>query len=150
MDDLRDLNRAMGANALGSLTDAQAEFIEYATICLAELIPDAAQLAGFLARPAAPTRNPLPIVHLNRQYLDYARLAAKDFVAGATDKMIVMAFTPEQAALLDRLTNHNITHLALHWPGLVYRFRGELLRTVHALHRASVPYYAAAAIAVRA
>ncbi len=100
MDDLVQLNRSIAKHWLGSLSADQEEYLRYVSVCLAQLIPDAAELTGVLACARQEHLNSLSVAKLNRQYLRFARLAAKDVAAGKIEMLIRLGVTLEQAEIL--------------------------------------------------
>ncbi len=149
MDDLVQLNRSIAKHWLGSLSADQEEYLRYVSVCLAQLIPDAAELTGVLACARQEHLNSLSVAKLNRQYLRFARLAAKDVAAGKIEMLIRLGVTLEQAEILGALTNRALNRLAFGWDGAIVRFAGSAFQRGVALHGRAGRHHATAFVAIR-
>ena len=147
MDDLIKLNHRIAAHWLGSLDAGQEAYLSYASVCLGQFTHSPAELAEVAARPKLEHHNCLPVAKLNRQYLRYARLAAKDIAAGKLDMLIRLGITLEQAEVLGNLTNVALNRLAFGWDGPIVRFTGQAFERGAALHVRAAKYHATAFVA---
>lgn len=149
MDDLIQLNRRIADHWLGNLDADQEEYLAYASVCLGQLPHSAAELATAAAREKLVHHNPLPVARLNRQYLRFARLAAKDVAAGKYEMLVKLGITLEQAEVLGNLTNKAVNRLAFGWNGpIIYFVRDAFIRGT-ALHVHAAKQHATAFIATR-
>lgn len=148
MDDLTKLNRRIAKHWLGSLDSDQEVYLSYASVCLGLFIPDAAKLAQFLARSKQTHHNSLPVAKLNRQYLRFARLAAKDVTAGKVEMLVRLGVKLDQSELLSNLTNDELNRLAFGWDdGPIIEFDSQAFIRGAALHVRAAPYHATAYVA---
>jgi hypothetical protein len=79
-------------------TGSKSEFrprriLRYATVCLGQFTHSAAELTGVLACAMQGHVNSLSVAKLNRQYLRFARLAAKDVAAGKFEMLVRLGVT---------------------------------------------------------
>jgi hypothetical protein len=146
MDELVILNRRIAAHWLGFLDADHEAYLSYATVCLGQFTYRAAELAEFLARPEQKHRNALPVARLNRQYLRFARLAAKDVAAGKLEMLIRLCITLEEAEALANLTNNQLNRLAFGWDGPIIRFASHAFNRGVALHVEAAQHHATAFI----
>ena len=144
MDDLIKLNQKIVLHWLGSLDAEQEAYLTYIPVCLGQFDHDRDDLAGVLARPKQSHHNSLSVARLNRQYLRFARLAAKDVAAGKLEMLIKLGITLDQAEVLANLSNEAVTRLAFGWEeGEIIRFerhafvRGAAMRMQVARHHAT-------------
>lgn len=149
MDDLIQLNRRIAKHWLGSLDADQEEYLCYAAVCLSQFTHSAAELTGFLACARQTHVNSLPVAKLNRQYLRFARLAAKDVAAGKFEMLIRLGITLEQADVLSSLTNVALNRLAFGWNGPIIRFAAPAFQRGVALHVRAAKHHATAFVAIR-
>lgn len=147
MDDLRELNRRIAEHWLGSLDPSQKAYLSYAPVCLGQLPHSAAALAQVLARSMQRNYDPLRVAKLNRHYLRFARLAAKDVATGKLEMLIRLGLSLEQAELLGKLTDEELARLALDWDGPIIGFASDAFERGVALHGRAVQYHAAALVA---
>jgi hypothetical protein len=144
MDDLIKLNQKIVLHWLGSLDSEQEEYLTYIPVCLGQFEHGSVELSDVLARPKQSHHNSLSVAKLNRQYLRFARLAAKDVAAGKPEMLIKLGITLDQAEVLANLTNDAVTRLAFGWEeGEIIRFesrafiRGAAMRMQVARHHAT-------------
>lgn len=149
MDDLVQLNRRIAKHWLGSLDADQEEYLCYATVCLGQFTHCAAELTGVLACARQEHLNSLSVAKLNRQYLRFARLAAKDVAAGKFDMLIRLGITLEQAEVLGNLTNLALTRLAFGWNGPIMQFATPAFQRGVVLHVRAARQHATAFVAIR-
>jgi hypothetical protein len=83
-------------------------------------------------------------MHLNRDYLNYARLASMDARSGRFDRLVELGLTIELAEILLALTNEQITRIALYWPGLVVKIDTRVFECGNSLHTLAGRYHATA------
>ncbi len=146
MDDLIELNMRMAQHQMGDLNEAHRAYLAYATSCLARMLPSASELKRIIVHPeSSPIQeNPLAIMSVNREYLNYARLVAKDIISGQTEKLVILGMDWEQVEVVAKLSNQQITRLALRWNGLIYKFAMEVVAQGARLHPAAARIHAAA------
>jgi len=146
MDDLRQLNRSIAKHWLGRLDAVQEIYLEYVSVCLGQLAHSAADLARVLA---SSNDNPLPVARLNRRYLRFARLAAKEVAAGRPEMLIILGIDLEQAELLRNLTDEEVDRLAFGWNDPIVQFAGQVFKRGAALHERAAMHHATALVATR-
>ena len=149
MDDLTKLNRTIAEHWLGRLNPDQEDYLTYTSICLGQFNHSSDEIAEFLARTKQGTYDPLRSAKLNRRYLHYARLAAKDVASGKLEMLINLGITLEQAEMLAKLTNGELSRLAFVWDGPIIRFASEAFTRGAALHVRAAKHHAAAYVATR-
>lgn len=150
MDDLIKLNRRIAAHWLGSLDADQEEYLKYASVCLGQFTHSNVKLTAVLARSKQPHYNSLCVAKLNRQYLRFARLAAKDAAAGKLEMLVRLGVNLEQAEVMANLTNEEINWLAFGWDeGPIIRFAKQAFIRGAALDVRVAKYHAAAFVAMR-
>lgn len=147
MDDLTKLNRTIAEHWLGRLTPDQEDYLRYTSVCLGQFHHGAAEIADFLARTKEGNYDPLRNAKLNRRYLNFARLASKDIAAGKVEMLIKLGITLEQAEMLAKLTNGEVSRLAFVWDGAIIRFAGQALTRGAALHARAAKHHATAFVA---
>ena len=147
MEELVKLNRRIAAHWLGVLDPDQSAYLEYAAACLGEFRHSAAELARVLSFKRVLIPNSLPVAHLNRQYLRFARLAAKDVVAGNPEMALRLGVNHEQIMFLGSLTNRMVKQLAFAWDGPIIRFSRQAFVKGVALHQYSARHHATAILA---
>jgi hypothetical protein len=144
VDDLHLLNRHIAEHWLGRLDGRQEQYLANVSVCLGELVPTAPELAALLAAGRA---NPLPVARLNRRYLRFARLAAKEVAAGRPELLVRLGIDLEQAALLRRLSDEEIDRLAFGWHGPIVRFAEDSFTRGATLHERAAVHHAVAFVA---
>jgi hypothetical protein len=149
MDDLVQVNRNIAQFWLGRLDARQEEYLSHAPVCLGELICSAAELAQVLAASKQARTDRLRILELNRRYLQFARLAAKDVAGGRLEMLIRLGLNLEQSTVLSQLTNDDVALLALLWQGPIVRFDSRSFRQGTALHAGAAQQHARAVLATR-
>ena len=150
MDDFIKLNRRIAAYWLGSLNADQEEYLSYASVCLGQFTHSNVDLAEVLARAKQMHHNSLSTAKLNRQYLRFARLAAKDVAAGKLEMLVRLGITLDQAERLAKLTNEEVTRLAFGWDdGPIVRFAKQAFTRGASLHARVAKHHAAAFVATR-
>ena len=149
MDDLLQLNRRIAKHWLGSLNPDEEEYLHYVTICLGQFIHSVAEITEFLTYAKRKHVNPLCVAKLNRQYLRFARLAAKDVAAGKFEMLLGLGVTLEHAVMLSSLTDIAVNRLAFGWNGPIIRFAVPAFQRGVALHARAARHHATAFVAIR-
>lgn len=143
MDDLVQLNRKIAEYWLGSLDAHQSTYLSYVPVCVGQLPHGADELSAVLTGLKRELRDQLRTVKLNRRYLAFARLVAKDALAGRPEMLVRLGITLEQARVLGSLTDQQVDELAFAWKGPIVFFasqafrRGAGLRVRAAKHHAT-------------
>ena len=149
MHDLIKLNRRIAAHWLGNLDAEQEVYLRYASACLAQFPHSVAALDEVLAREKQEHHNGLPVAKLNRQYLRFARLAAKDVAAGKLEMLVRLGLTLEQVRLLGSLSNEAVNRLAFGWQGEIIQFASHAFVRGAALDAHAAQHHATAFVATR-
>ncbi len=135
---------------LGSLDANQEAYLNYLPVCLGEFAHSGSELAEFLARSKQTHHNPLPVAKLNRQYLRFARLAAKDVVAGKLEMLVRLGLNLDQIQLLSKLPNEAMNRLAFGWDdGAIIRFDSRAFTRGAALNGPAAQIHAIGFITTR-
>ena len=148
MRDLVDLNRRIARHALrenvAGTNERVEQYLEYLSVCVARLRPSVADIKKILfgVRPAH--ENTLADTHINRDYLNFCRLAGKDIEAGRYERLIELGLTVDQAEMIAGLSNEQITRLALCYPGAVAEFDAEPFLRGAGLHSCAGRFHASA------
>ena len=148
-DNLRAMNRLLAEHWLGALGSDQADYVEHASVCFAQLSVSAATLKRRLKRFQRLDRSGPQVVELNRAYLHFARLAAKDALSDRPDMLVRLAMTLDQARFLCELTDEDIELMALGWNQPIVRFPRQAFRRGAQLHRLAGRLHAASFAAAR-
>jgi len=146
LDDLRELNRRIAEHWLGRLDARQEAYLAHVGVCLGELVASAARIAQVLA---SASESPLPVARLNRRYLRFARLAAKEVAAGKPELLIKLGIDMEQAELLRHLSDEQLDRLACVWGGPIVEFPSEVFTRGAALQERAAMHHAMAFVATR-
>jgi hypothetical protein len=149
MDDLEKLNRTIAAHWLGSLDAEQEAYLGFASMCIGQLAYTASELAeqlDDLRRRKVDSRH---VAKLNRRYLRFARLAAKDAVVGKLDAIVRLGITLELAEVLCNLSDEDLDRLAYGSEGLIVKFAGQAFDRGTALHGQAGKHHATAFVAAR-
>ena len=149
MVDLYKLNRKIALHWLGRLDSRHAEYLCHVPVCIGQFTHGPAELEAVLTRQTAPHHNSLGVAKLNRQYLRYARLAAKDAAAGKLDRLVRLGINLAQAEALSNLSNEAITRLAFGWEGLIMQFTAEAFTRGAALRNRAAEQHARAFVSIR-
>ncbi len=146
MKDLVKLNRGISEHWLCRLDAGQETYLGYVSVCLGQLTHSAAELAQVLA---SSNENPLPVAKLNRRYLRFARLAAKDVATGRPEMLIKLGIDLDHAELLRDLTDEEVDRLAFSWNGPIMQFASQAFKRGAALHERAAMHHATALVATR-
>lgn len=149
MNDLLQLNRSIAEHWLGKLDAGQEDYLGHMPVCLGRLPFSAAELSNAMSVAKRVRNDTLRVLKLNRRYLLFARLAAKDVAAGKLDRLIKLGITLEQAAFLSSLTNDEVALLALIWQGPIVQFSGQSFKRGAAMQVGAAKHHAIAFIATR-
>lgn len=150
MNDLIQMNRRIAEHWLGSLGPDQEAYLGYVPVCVGQLPHSATELNDVLAGFKQEQRDHLRTAKLNRRYLTFARLAAKDAVAGKPEMLIKLGITLEQAEVLGKLTDQEVDGLAFAWKGPIVRFASQAFRRGAGLRVRAAKHHAAAFLATHA
>lgn len=147
MNDLIQMNRRIAEHWLGSLDHDHEAYLNYVPVCVGQLPHSATELNDVLAGFKQEQRDHLRTAKLNRRYLTFARLAAKDAVAGKPEMLIKLGITLEQAEVLVKLTDQEVDGLAFAWKGPIVRFANQAFRRGAGLRVRAAKHHAAAFLA---
>lgn len=150
MDDLQVLNKRILSHS-GTPNDNIEKVLELISVCLGKLKPSGQALSDFIGLIAQQTNeNPLDVVSINKEFLQFARQTARDVTSGYFDGLIVLNIDFAQARVLARLTNQQITDVSRRWDGLVFEPAGATSLQVQHLHESAAPHYSVALLAAAA
>jgi hypothetical protein len=149
MDDLERLNRTIAYYWLGHLDADQEAYLAYASMCVGRLTHSASELAELLKDLKQKQRDPLYVGKLNRRYLRFGRLAAKEAAAGRLDLLVRLGISLEQADLLRNLTDDDLDRLAFGCEGPIIQFASQAFGRGAALHFQAGRHHATAFVAAR-
>jgi hypothetical protein len=149
MLDLHKLNRKIALHWLGPLDSRQTDYLCHVPVCIGQFTHGPAEFEAVLTRQTAPHHNSLAVAKLNRQYLRYARLAAKDVAAGKLDRLVRLGINLVQADALSNLSNEAINRLAFGWEGLIMQFTAQAFTQGVALRSRAAEQHARAFVAIR-
>lgn len=149
MDDLIAMNRRIAEHWLGNLDAQQEAYLSYVPVCVGQLTHGAAELTELVSRCKNEQRAVQRIAKLNRRYLNFARLAAKDAIAGRPEMLIKLGITLEQAEVLGRLTDQEVAGLAFAWKGPIVQFPSQTFRRGSVLRGRAAKHHATAFVATR-
>ena len=147
MNDLIELNRMIAQHWVGHLDREQEAYVSHLAACLGLFTPSAAELVEILMRTTRNEPDAVRVARLNRMYLHFARLAAKDVAAGRLEMLIKLGIRLDQAEVLGNLTDEEVARLALVWHGPIVRFPIQRFKHAAKLHAGAAQYHAAAFVA---
>lgn len=150
MDDLLQLNRSIAEHWLGKLDASQEDYLSYTPVCLGQLSFSVTHLAEALRAARHDHKNSYRVLALNRQYLNFARLAAADVAAGNPEMLIRLDITLELLEWLGTLSDEDIAILALNLRDPIVHFASKAFCKGAALQSAAAIHHATALIATRA
>lgn len=142
-DDLQLVNERILSVHLGTPTAIVQRYLPMLSVCLGQLKATARQLVDFV--PSI-HENTLDVVASNRTYLEFARLTARDVLAGNYDGLLILGIDLDQARALAKLSIQQIKTMAYRWDGLIFEPR-QVAKRVESMHRSSDPFYATALLA---
>lgn len=150
MDDLQALNKRI-LQLCGTPNNNIETVLELISVCLGKLKPSGQALADFISQMSLRTsENPLDILSINKEYLQFARQTARDITSGLFDGLIVLNIDFSQARALARLTNQQISDIARRWDGAIFDAAGATSLQVQRLHESAAPHYSVALLAAAA
>jgi tRNA U34 5-methylaminomethyl-2-thiouridine-forming methyltransferase MnmC len=150
MDDLTELNRCIAKHWLGHLDAGQEAYLGHTSVCLGQLLYDAADLAESLGRARQSGATALQVPALNRRYLEFARLATREVTASNPQMLVTLGITLEQAQWFGQLSDEDIALLALQFKEPIVRFASQAFCRGAALQAAAARHHAAALLSTRA
>lgn len=143
--DLIELNLRIGKR-IGISANLMTTYSSYLSVCVGRLSISSAELVR-LTTISVGVANPLDVIYINRDYLNYARMIAQSIVgAGDFSGLLVLGVDLEQARVLSRLSNQQITLIAKYADGEVFRFISPV-RNLNHFQSTARPHFAAALIA---
>ena len=146
--DLQQLNRWIASHWLGRLDAHQEAYLAHARICIGRFAHSTAELTLLLDH-LKESASAFHIGELNRRYLAFVRLAAKEATAGRPDLLIPLGITLSQASWLGSLSDDDLDRLAFGIGAPMVRFaRGVFQRGV-ALHARVGAQHAAALVSAQ-
>lgn len=128
IDDLRDMNRLIAKHWLGELDPDQENYLSFTSVCVGQFSHSAPELIQVLARLKEETWNRRTVGELNRRYLAFARLAARDASAEGLDMLLRLGLTLQQAVFLRDLPDADLDRLAFGSTGPMVRFVAQTFR----------------------
>jgi len=134
IDDLRQLNRLIASHWLGHLDAEEEAYVNFASVCIGQLTHGATELSQLLSRLKQESWSPLTVGELNRRYLTFVRLAARDASVESLDMMVRIGITLRQAAFLRALSDEDLNRLAFGCAGPMMRFAAQTFRRGVRLH----------------
>jgi hypothetical protein len=149
MDDLQELNRLIAAHWLGSLDADEEAYLSHTRVCIGQLTHSATELARLLDWLKQKGSSALAIGQLNRRYLDFARLAAKDAIAGRPDTLVRLGITLKHAQWLSKLTDDELDRLAFDWGRPLVEITRRAFQRGVGLHARARKEHAGAFVAAR-
>lgn len=147
LDDLQKLNRTIAVYWVGNLNANQQAYLDNASTCVGLLLPSASEIAERLEVLRQNQHYRLKIGKLNRRYLRFARLGAKDAAAGKLDMLVRLGITLAQAKLLRDLTDDEVELLAFGWNHPIVGFASMAFERGTALHMHAGKHHATALVA---
>jgi hypothetical protein len=149
MDDLKALNRRIAEYWLGRLDANQEDYLSYLSVCLGQFTHSAAKLNKILAVLKQEETDLLRFARLNRRYLNFARVAAKDVPARRPEVLVKLGITLEQAEVLEQLTEREVDRLAFALDGPIVGFAIQAFSRGTALRARAAKHHATAFVATR-
>jgi len=147
MDDLIQLNRRIAEHWFGSLDPHQEAYVSNLTVCLGQLTLTATEFKEVVRRFTHQQRELLRIAKLNRRYLQFARLMAREAVAGKQELLIKLGVTLEQAEVLCRLTDQELSGVAAGWNKPLVHFSKRIFSRGSGLSVRAAKHHATAFVA---
>ncbi|MBK6639118.1 MAG: hypothetical protein IPG34_16565 [Rhodocyclaceae bacterium] len=133
-EDLQLVNERILAVPLGSTPSIVERYVPILSVCLGQLKLSAKQISEFV--PSA-HENTLDVVASNRTYLEFARVTARDILAGNFEGLLILSIDLDQARALAKLSISQIKTMAYRHDGLIFEPRA-LPRLPHrCMHRPS-------------
>jgi hypothetical protein len=148
-DDLTQLNRVIAAHWLGRLDPDEEAYLSHTHVCVGQLAHSAEDLARLLDCFRQERPSSLAVGELNRRYLNFARLAAKDAMAGNPDMLVKLGLTLRQAQWLGHLSDDDLDRIAFGIGTPMVRFTRRAFQRGVGLHAQAGKQHAAAFVAAR-
>lgn len=150
MDDLLVLNNHIVTYLRGENVNLRS-VLGVLPVCVAKLKPSATAMESALRTISTQVfENRAEVAGLNREYLAFARLIARDIRHGYFDGLIVLHIDMAQARVLAELTNQQINDLALRWRGPIFGASAAVTRKQLRMHPAAIAQYTVAVLAAAA
>ena len=144
-DDLIELNKAIATRA-GITEEVAGSYAGFLSICLGRLALSTSDLL-MLSKGKSGEANPLDVIYANRDYLMFARMVAQSVVcAGQFAGLLILGMNIDQARIMARLSNAQISCLAKYADGLVYNCLSNTQK-IHDFQSSSRQQFASALIA---
>lgn len=137
-----DMNRRLAAFAMGdALTQTAEIYLEFCPCVIGRLTLRMNDLRD-CAKGAGATSNALPLVAINRDYLNFSRRMSVEVLAGQFHRLVQLDIDFAMAKALAALSNQQILALATRHPGTVVDIdctfaRGHLDETTSKHHAAA-------------
>lgn len=149
IDDLQDLNRLIAIHSLGTLNDSQSTYLGHAAICVGRLVQSAQSLKAILSALRSKPHGGIPVVELNRRYLQFARLAAKEAAAKHSEALLALGIAWDDGEFFAALSDQDIEALAFGLGTPIVRLMKRQLQRAAALHEKAGMQHASAFVSVR-
>ncbi|TRZ99099.1 MAG: hypothetical protein D4R84_02580 [Rhodocyclaceae bacterium] len=140
------INIRLARHVHRELDKRMTEYLNLTTVALARFTPTPDDLASLLKRSAHKQENPLDVVGINREYLEYLRDSSHDLLAGDVFATVETGLTRAQAVALAHLSYADLQTIARHWPGTVFKFNGARLAGSKVVHSRAALFHTAAAV----
>jgi hypothetical protein len=147
--DLQDLNRLIVIHSLGSLNDSQSTYLDHAAICVGRLVFTAQSLKVILSELRTKHRGGVPLVELNRRYLQFARLAAKEAAAKRSEPLLALGIAWDDGEFFAAMSDQDIEALAFGLGTPIVRLMKRQLQRAASLHEKAGMQHASAFVSVR-
>lgn len=148
-DDLTQLNRVIASHWLGRLDPEEEAYLSHTHVCIGQLAHSAEELARLLDCFRQERPSSLAVGALNRRYLTFARLAAKDAMGGNADMLVKLGLTLTQAHWLGHLSDEDLDRIAFGIGSPLVRFMRRAFQRGVGLHAQAGKQHAAAFVAAR-
>ncbi|MPZ45611.1 MAG: hypothetical protein GEV05_19915 [Betaproteobacteria bacterium] len=149
IDDLKQLNRLIASHWLGRLNAEQEAYLDHTRVCIGRLAHSTAELTLLLNHLKQESASALHVGELNRRYLTFVRLAAKEANAGRPDLLIQLGITLKQASWVRNLSDEDLDRLAFGISAPMIRFARRVFQRGVALHTKVGEQHAAALVSAR-
>ena len=146
--DLQQLNRFIASHWLGRLDAHQEAYLAHARVCIGRFAYSTAELTLLLDH-LKESASALHIGELNRRYLTFVRLAAKEANAGRPDLLIQLGITLTQASWLGSLSDEDLDRLAFGIGAPMVHFAQRIFQRGVALHARAGAQHAAALVSAQ-
>jgi len=96
--------------------------LSHTRVCVGQLPHAAEELSRSLTYLREESPRSIHFAELNRRYLQFARLAAKDAMADSPEMLVCLGITLPQAEFLRNLSDDDLDRLAFGWGNPIVRF----------------------------